>query len=105
MGLIEIIYSLYLNSRLYLTPLILSFGFHDITASAGSLSVINVTGFKYPIWAKNLTEPDIPSNNNSSSGKTDSKMLIPDIVVPVIISLLGTTIRQSLFIRQLKRQQ
>ncbi|CAO3640781.1 unnamed protein product [Cunninghamella echinulata] len=81
------------------TYLILSFGFRDASVPAESLSILNISDPKNPVWATSLTTSNIPNI------ETNSNILIPAILVPVGTALLGTAVGLLLFIRHRKRKQ
>ncbi|CAO3640379.1 unnamed protein product [Cunninghamella echinulata] len=84
------------------TYLILSFGYRDTNSPAESLSILNIADPKNPVWATALSAPDTPTDG---SGGTDSKILIPAIVVPVVVVLLGAAVGLFFFIRHRRKQK
>ncbi|KAI9302147.1 hypothetical protein BJ944DRAFT_251742 [Cunninghamella echinulata] len=86
------------------TSLLLLFGFYDAGSSAESLSILNVADPKNPVWATPLVSSNVTTKFNGSDGPS-SNVLIPAIVVPVVVVLLGAAIGLFLFIRHRKRKQ
>ncbi|CAO3610555.1 unnamed protein product [Cunninghamella blakesleeana] len=85
------------------TYLVLSFGFNDASTPAESLSILNIADPTKPVWATNI--PGTPGNNDDAGSGTNSKILIPAIVVPVVVVLLGAAIGIFFFIRHRKRER
>ncbi|CAO3619607.1 unnamed protein product [Cunninghamella blakesleeana] len=94
--------------------LLLAFGYNDLTSPAESFSVLNIQNVFEPSW---VTLPDKNNNNNNNNGSSNStdtnhpsndvnlKTVIPAVVVPVTVALLGIAVGVFLFMRHRKKKQ
>ncbi|CAO3640403.1 unnamed protein product [Cunninghamella echinulata] len=87
------------------TYLVLSFGYRDSSVPAESLSILNVADPTKPVWAMALSETDTSKDNGGGENGPDSKTLIPAIIVPVVVVLLGSAVGLFFFIRHRKQQR
>ncbi|CAO3619603.1 unnamed protein product [Cunninghamella blakesleeana] len=92
--------------------LLLAFGYNDLTSAAENLNVLNIQNVYEPSWV--ALPANTPINNNNTSNSTESnpssnevnlKTVVPAVVVPVTVALLGIAVGAFLFIRQRKKRQ
>ncbi|CAO3640657.1 unnamed protein product [Cunninghamella echinulata] len=86
--------------------MLLVFGYRSLNEPSNSIDVLNIQDPNHPTWVPFLT-----ANNTSNSTSTsqpsgpDLKTIIPVIVVPVVVALLGIAAGLFFFIRHNKRKQ
>ncbi|KAI9306526.1 hypothetical protein BJ944DRAFT_229424 [Cunninghamella echinulata] len=84
--------------------LLLVFGYSSLNASSNSIDVLNVQDPRKPTWVALPTANSNSTTSPQSSGP-DLKTIVPAVVVPVVIALLGIAVGLFLFIRHRKRKQ
>ncbi|CAO3619595.1 unnamed protein product [Cunninghamella blakesleeana] len=89
--------------------MLLAFGYNDLTTAADNLNVLNIQDPFSPSWVAYPTDTPTNNNNNniqtSASNDVNIKTVVPAVVVPVTVALLGIAVGVFLCIRRRKKKQ